>query len=419
VNKWTIMIVFISLLQFGFGTATEAAGTSVQKSAETAGIDLARTVKALRQIRTDSSDTTIPPAARPLLTTLKHQLRDLIYRVLTSHGGHSNNLADVQKALLTELQKQGITFKKPKTVVVGKDYVDPGYTYGNIYQVTVEKLARHPDLMAATTTIGVCCGTDTSLYIFKKKDQQWVMIIAQEANNYQEVSGAQGSFQYVISPPSATGQFFLVTTKVNPWCTSNWQSIRYRVFRVGPTPYQPRILLERTESIYLGNEDHGNITSLPNGFRIEFDAGQQLDVGVLIRKHVVTYQVEGDRVWRVPPLALEPEGFLDEWFRLEWKEASKWIEPSASADLRRWHQRFRLDPLTGDIRFLTNFVFDPPACRVKKQEWQVGIEFSPYKEGGSLPIGMPKAAYFTIILKDGAYFLKSVSASSLPKCNSK
>jgi hypothetical protein len=418
VNKWTILLAFISLFQFGFGTTTEAAGNSVQKCAEITGnhIDVARTVKALRKIRTDSGETTIPPAARPLLTS-QHQLRELISKTLNSDGNRSKTPDLIRKAILSELRKQGITFVKPETTIIDKDYVDPGYTYGEIYKVAVETIPHHPDLIAATTTIGVCRGTDTSLYIFEKKKQQWELIMAQEANDYEKVSGTQGSFQYVVSPLSETGQFFVVTKNVSPWCTSNWQIIRYSVFRAGPTPYQPIKTLQQEDTIFLGNED-GIITLLPDGFNIEFEGNQSLDTGVLIRRHVLTYKVKGDQVLRVPPFATEPEGFLDEWFDLPWEEASKWIEPSASpVDFNEWHQRFHAERSGEEIRFSTNFVFDPPACQVTEGQWQVGIEFSPETKVGSLPDGMPSEAYFTIILKDGAYFLKSISASSLPKCD--
>ena len=47
----------------------------------------------------------------------------------------------------------------------------------------------------------------------------------------------------------------------------------------------------------------------------------------------------------------------------------------------------------------------------------MGIEFSPYKENGILPKGVPKEAYFTIIEKGGNYFLKGVSPVSATKCN--
>jgi len=42
-------------------------------------------------------------------------------------------------------------------------------------------------------------------------------------------------------------------------------------------------------------------------------AAQGLDDSIMTRLHVQKYEVNGDRVTRVPPLALAPEDFLDEW----------------------------------------------------------------------------------------------------------
>ena len=260
------------------------------------------------------------------------------------------------------------------------------------------------------------CGSDTSFYLFRKVAGAWQLAAEQEANEYEDVSGAQGSFQYAVSPPDAAGGFFVVTTNINPWCSSNWQSLRYWVFRVRATPRQPHILLQRKESIFLGNENSGVITIQPENFRIEFDAQQGLDAGVLLRKHIVAYQVTGDRVSREPPLAAEPEGFLDEWIDLPWEEAARWSEPSAPPELREWQEWLHAERAAKDSPFSHNFAFGPPACEVEQGRWQIGIEFSPFAEDASLPPEMPGAIYFTVALKDDAYVLENVSASSVPQC---
>jgi hypothetical protein len=414
-GKWMLTIRFLFLFQFGL-IPTFGAATAIEKGNEATTLDITGTVKALRQFRLAGDDPSIPVKIRPLLTTLKHQLRDLISLTLNKYGAESKSLENVRKALLSELEKQGVAFERPDVVVVEPDYVDHGYTYGDIHQIVIQKLADHPDLITATTTVGVCCGNDTSLYVYKRINEDWKLVIAQEANDYEDVGGAQGSFSYAVSPPSDDSQFYVVTKDVNPWCTSNWQAIRYQVLRQGPAPYQPRVLLKQSDSIYLGNLSEGSISILPTGFAIEFDGGQRLDTGVLIRRHVVSYQVSGDRVQRVPPFAREPESFLDEWFDLPWEEASKWTHSRTLVPLRKWHERLFAER-SGKGTLFTGFVFNPPACQIKNGQWQIGIEFSPYKEHGKLPPGIPKAIYFTVISKGNTYFLKSVSRSGLRKCS--
>lgn len=407
-NRWPVIIGVLLICQFIFADSA--------KASEPFSIDIAGTVAELRNCRVADGETSIPTEIRPLLTVLKHQLRDLISVTINSHVSESKSLEGLRNAISDELEKQGIHSEIRDIVVIVPDSANDSYTYGDIYQIAIHKVDGQPDLIAATTTIGVCCGDDTSLYIYQQTNEGWKLVVAQEANDYEEVSGAHGSFGFAISPSSKAGQFFVVTKNVNPWCVSNWQSIRYEVLRPGMDPYEPKVLLKQSHTIFLGNFSIGVIDIKPTGFTIQFEGRQRLSTSILTRRHVVSYQVQGEQVRRVPPFADGPEGFLDEWFDLPWEEASKWIDSSAAASLRALHARFRLDRTEGDSAFDTEFAFDPPTCRIGPGQWQVGIDFTPSEEGGLLPKGMSRKMYFTIIQKNENYILKGVSRSSLPKC---
>jgi hypothetical protein len=385
------------------------------RAAEDEKQSLGDTVRELNQLKVKNwSDTTVPPKARPLLTVLKHQLRDLIHKTLDANGTDIASLNKVHADLVSELEKQNIRGER-YDIVRTSDDKEPGFTYGRISSISIEKIKDSPDILAATTTIPVCCGSDTSLYLFKKNGRKWDLILAQESNDYAEVSGAQGSFQFEISP-AAGGNFFVVTKNVNPWCSSNWQAIRYKAMKPGPTAYQPKILLEKEASIYLGNLTGGFISLEPGKFTIRYDAGQRLDDGVLIRRHVDAYKVEGDRVSRIAPLAEEPEGFLDEWCQLPWAEASKWIAGPVTTSLQKWHKKIHDDLNSNDLPYITGFSYVPPACSFKAGEWQIGLFFEPI-EGKSLPKGTPSEIFFNVIEnKSHEYFIQSSSLKALPKC---
>jgi hypothetical protein len=151
---------------------------------------------------------------------------------------------------------------------------------------------------------------------------------------------------------------------VSPWCTSNWQSLRYRVVRAGADPYFPDLLLAADRTIYLGNDplfqlegepdrrDVGQASSLPhllarclgptlrpqsNGFSLKFRGEYSLDGGILTRDHILSYRVDGNQVARVDPPALTAEDFLDEWVSMPWHDAARWSDPSNLSDLRAWH----------------------------------------------------------------------------------
>src|ERR1700751_4009404 len=62
------------------------------------------------------------------------------------------------------------------------------------------------------------------------------------------------------------------------------------------------------------------------------------------------YEVTGDSVPRLHPLALTPEDFLDVWAQMSWDEAVRWsTEPSATG-LQQWHAKLKdIPPDAGGI----------------------------------------------------------------------
>src|SRR5271157_3484326 len=101
------------------------------------GIDISRTVKALREIKVKDLDTTVPVPARPLLTTLKHQLRDLIQETLNSKLAESADLRGVREALSAESTRQGVVAERPDIVLVRTPWTAFAYTYGNVMEIVI------------------------------------------------------------------------------------------------------------------------------------------------------------------------------------------------------------------------------------------------------------------------------------------
>jgi hypothetical protein len=278
---------------------------------------VAQTVERLREIKTGQFDTKIPPAAKPLLTRLKHQLRDVVIETINQKSEREGTPQLLQEVILVQLKAAGVNVQKREEVVYSENYFQKPYAYGDIFGITIEQPAGHPELLVATTTLGICCGEDTSFYVFKKDNGYWKLILLQESNAYDEVSGAQGMFQYAISPLDDKSDFFVVTANVNPWCTSNWQSIRYKVLRVGPSAYQPRIILSDEDTIYLGEDPPYQLHVEGNAFSLSFASdefmdrmnnGEELSEDEIASSHVVKYRIDGNSAVRVPKTEASEKG---------------------------------------------------------------------------------------------------------------
>ena len=354
-----------------------------------------------------------------MFAKLKRQLRDLVGATLNAQAAEPDGLPAIRSALVKELAVRQIAYDTPEIVTISGNEASVAeggaedYTYGRLQQIAIDKPPGHTNLLAVTIRFGVVCGSDTSLYVFQRQDNRWSLLIALDAGEYDSISAALGEFQYAVSQPESNGDFYVVTKNVNPWCTSNWQTLRYQVMRAGPSPMQPRVILQREEPVFLGNGDSGWLALSSSGFTLEYDSWQGL--GEIVRRHIAAYEIVGDTARRVPPLAHAPEDFLDEWFAQPWEEASRWIHPGAARTLHRIHSQIHAARNDDQQSMLAGFVFDPAVCPVSPNRWQVGIAATFDRPGHHA--SETSLRQFFIVTREGDRFaIHSASRAALPRC---
>jgi hypothetical protein len=351
----------------------------------------------------------VPLAAQKLLPQFKSGLREIIGRTLNKHS--SSSPETLHELILADLKKAGIEALNQ----VQRDgyYTADGDDFGYLYDVTVRRPARQPDLMAVVTNLTIPCGSDASLNLYRRMGATWELLLVAESNGYEDVAGAQGSFQFAVSPPDDDGNWFVVTADVNPWCSSNWQQLRYKVLRPGEDANHSVVLLDEHTIVYLGTDQPYRLTVNPQGFEIHNVASQGLDASILTREHVHKYEVSGNRVTRIPPLALAPEDFLDEWVDMKWENASTWAANADAAKLQYWHGRLSRD---GREKIDTEFDFVQPcnsAANVSK--WQIGLLLEGAGEHDP-PGDLPDELFFVISKREGTFYVESVGKDRPPGC---
>lgn len=384
-----------------------APGTNApaQNAPDSPNDSAASTVRELRRVNGEAAyDSKIPSEARALLTKLKHQLRDLIQKSLDADADARTPAGVLNAKVLAALRRKGVTTGGP---------VDDVHTFGSVVSVNVTRPRGHADIVAVTTEVSVHCGSDSSLYLFRRDGARWRLALADEADGYEQVNGARERFDFRVSPPDARGSFFVVAADVNPWCTSNWQVMRYRVMRVGEDAYGPRVVLKGDDSIYLGTDLEGfRLQATANTFTLRFDSYQHLDPGRLIRPHVLKFEVDGDRAERIAPVAFEPEDFADEWAQMKWDAAARWSEPSRREELGRWHAS--LNAAEGGFSG-SEILFVRP-CGKTAGEWQVGVEVFSGADGDGGAGRLPQKLYFTVARERGAFLMRGVSDAPAKGC---
>lgn len=355
---------------------------------------VASTVRALREVNGESAyDSEIPPEVRALLTKLKRQLREQIQKTLDADAGAPTPAGVLNAKVLAALKREGVSIGPP---------ADDVHTFGSVVSVNIHRPSGHKELIAATTEVSVHCGSDSSLYLFRRDGAGWRLVLADESNGYEQVNGARERFDFRVSPPDARGDFLVVAADVNPWCTSNWQMMRYRVLRVGDEAYRPRVVLKGDHSLFLGTELEGfRLDADADTFTLRFDSYQHLDPGRLVRSHVLKFRIDGESAERVAPVAFKPEDFADEWAQMKWDEAERWSEPSRLGGLKGWHAKLNAD---GKGFSGSEILFVKP-CGRAAGEWQVGVEV--YSDDD--PARLPPKLYFTVARVRGSFLMRGVS----------
>jgi hypothetical protein len=345
---------------------------------------LRRALTALQAIPPDY--TNVPAESRPLVVEVKHRLRDVIVEIVSAPDGAPTAPDRLEAAVVARLEAEGVPLERGTA----------DGELGNPWDVTGVEIAYapgHPDLLVAEATLALTCADDTSLYVFERRDEQWALALCVESNDYEEVSGAACGLEYVVPPRAADGSWYLVTADIACWCTSNWKRVRYKVLAPGMSPDAPVQAFAADETIFLGaGPPPFTLAAAPGGFELRFQGEQSLDMGVLVRELVLRYEVSGDSIRRVAPLATSPEDFVDEWSGLPWGEAKRWVERRARPRARRWHARLR----TPAYKVQEILSVEPGAGRPGETEVVLGA-----READLV---------FTVVERDGACFVRSVSA---------
>jgi hypothetical protein len=352
------------------------------------------------------------------LMELKHELLfEIRARLDAAHRQRRTPEAAIAE-LSGDLHARGVVLggcKEDQPIDASMEFPTEGDCVYGIDGFQVERSAGQPNLLALSTTLDVACGTDSSLYLLREEANGWRLLLALEAGGYSQVDEALGRFGYAVSPPNERGGFFMAAVDVNPWCSSNWQRVRLRVLRVGGDPWHPIQVLRRETTIYLGVD--------PPVYRLSAEAGKlslsfqgRFGIGSdrITREHIWNYAVHGGSAVRIPPIAKDPEAFVDEWIDLPWEEAAGWSD-SSQPGLERWHTIAR--------NALKELFIEESALQRSDAGWKLCLSFersplSSKERSQGLAPGLPQAMSFTVIERDGAYLLQRVEASSTSRCAS-
>ncbi|HSY90507.1 MAG TPA: hypothetical protein VK812_04000 [Candidatus Binatus sp.] len=343
-----------------------------------------------------------PPARVPgLLRQLNQQLRALITETLNDRRRLS---VPSQAEIIEQLQEAGwdeIASQKWNA-------------YGELRQIGFDwKEGYDPGILVVSTQLWIPCGSsdpDSVIYVFQGRAREWKLVLATDADFDTTGDLQESGMQYQLSPPDAHGEWFLAIAHSPPACGPTAASLRYTILRPGRSADEPRILFDHRVPLDDKFKPPFRLQVEDDWFALTRGKERKLDgdAGVSIER----YEISGDQVRRLQPLALTPEDFLDEWVRISWDEAARWSSQSSDADLSKWHSR--LNALAYDsteIEFVQPCPQQPSADRV----WLTGL----WIDQKLNPASADERLYISVSERKHAFFVDSVQTSRPPGCPGK
>jgi hypothetical protein len=335
----------------------------------------------------------VPDDARKLLTDLKRQLRDVLSDAVFSQRGASPEPKTLTATVLKELRRGGSEVKAQNC----------HQAYGCILQLGFQQPAGYPDLLVATSIVSAYCARDASLYVFERRGAQYSLALSVESDNYSETTGAQNQLRYaVLAPAEASSRWSVVAAYVEAACGSSalWRRIRLRVLRPSGIADQPAVLLSETEGAKLPDENGYSLLAGGDTFTLTYGGSMILDGTIDSRMHVAKYRVMENGVTRLPPIALLPQDFVDEWIQLPWSQASVWNKAPDTARIQTWHDRIR----SAKSAAVYSRVDFSQQCGEGANNWQVALSIA--LTGGIKALS--DDVYFSVSKEDDSYFVTDI-----------
>ena len=322
--------------------------------------------------------------ATPELTVAKHQLRDWVESHLTTFAetGDETAIAEELRNGLRDSQLFCEELKKCNLSALG--FLD---------EVLV---VREREFLTIQTAVGIWCGYDYSAYVYRWSGVRWQRIWENEQNTYTEKNYLpQIIYAVHISAPDEKGNRLLLTLGSRPGCSSGYQPVYYRVWRMNARYETQKPLLDGTEVANIGGYPPVQGQVLPDDVLIEFTVGGT-GYGETHRA-VRHFEVRDGRARQVDPIAITPRDFVEEWLSAPWTESAA---RSESPSLKQWHAKLHRDDMMGD--------FPDPAmrCTTGMGLWQIATHL---KDG-------PKT-YYLVRFKEPYYFtMAGISDRPYPDC---
>lgn len=356
-------------------------------------------LQAVKEEGEEGGDTVVSPAASEQL----HKYKDALVKGIDGHLSCSPTDSDDVSLQQTLLPMITLPAQAPESGFYG---AEPGFD--------VTRQPEFPDIVLIRSGFAIPCGDDNVLLAYQRREGKWNRILRWQSEDYKTISGAFGdNVTYHLIPSSQqAAPPRLVVAQGTPWCTSRWSVFQLNLIELATQSAEQRSLFHTRESYIRFTDDDTSalrVKTTPLGFEVRAVVGM-LDSDVLMRQGIFRYRINGERVERVQPAAMNGRDFVDEWLQVDDETASRWSQPPAAGALAEQHQLLKNRYGNyGAVRL----------CKGKPERYQVEMLFSARDASHAKPALVEQQAYFMIKPIVGGFMMESVSTQPDAECAGK
>jgi hypothetical protein len=284
--------------------------------------------------------------------------------------------------------------------------------YGSDLRIRVSRPTSEPQLLLVEFNFRIACGFDSVLLGYEQSNGAWKQVLRWQSAAYDSVGGAFGDFfDYEVLPQAGSKGWLIAVAHGMPWCTSNLSGFDVDLVQPSSDQTSQQTLFHR-ELEYRRDTDPV-MKAEPGGFELRM-TGESIDMSIVMRPVIYRFELEGSRLIRVQPIALNGRDYVDEWLESPWDDASRWSATAGSAELKNVHERIAalMDP---NAKNWPDLDFGPVrGCGDAKAHYQVELDEEWVDEKGNSRPDRP--IYFQIEEGKNSFTMFSAAANADPRC---
>ena len=257
----------------------------------------------------------------------------------------------------SELESSGLT--PPEIDESDPRFAMREFVYGYVGRLELLRPKEYPQGVVIIAGVSVDCGSDDTVYVYDYSQGSPIRVV--ESNGTWE--GFESITATHFSERTAEGEQLFLALRDGTRCASVWTHVSYDLYSVSDIAGSVLPILSGRRSFF--DDEYLKVRLKPDELLMEFPGGS-IDGAQSVRTYLLHYNIKGNSVQRINPVALQPQDFVEEWVTRSWTEMEQRSAHSERKQLKEWHEIHGGDSFQGEFDLVQR-------CTERADHWQVSV----------------------------------------------